>query len=157
VFSSKILQMHNRLEIVPVDGTPCTIPPHNSKRNRFCTRAYAAHTSLEELCKVLSDHIISHSLRPPHSYDLTCDFYLWGSLRVKVCKTNTCTLEEPRNKILSKILEIVRKNSTGLTPACSAGTPSVFSQEGNIFSICCSSGEFLLHFLEVILTAIASL
>jgi hypothetical protein len=39
---------------------------------------------------------------------------------------------------------------------CSAGTLSAFSQEGNIFSVCCSTGEFLLDFLKVILTAIAS-
>jgi hypothetical protein len=39
-------------------------------------------------------------------------------------------------------------------PTCSAGTVSAFRQDGNIFSICCSTGEFLLHFLKIILTVI---
>jgi len=30
---------------------------------------------------------------------------------------------------------------------------SVFSQEGNIFSICCRNGEFLLDFLKVTIKA----
>jgi hypothetical protein len=29
---------------------------------------------------------------------------------------------------------------------------TAFGQEGNIFSICCSTGEFLLDFLQVIIT-----
>jgi hypothetical protein len=37
----------------------------------------------------------------------------------------------------------------------STGTLSAFGQEGDIFSICCRTGEFLLHFLKVILAAIA--
>lgn len=38
---------------------------------------------------------------------------------------------------------------------CSAGTLSAFSQEIIIFSICCSNGKVLLHFLKDNLTAIA--
>jgi hypothetical protein len=30
---------------------------------------------------------------------------------------------------------------------------NAFGQKGNIFSICCSIGEFLLDFLKVIITA----
>jgi hypothetical protein len=41
----------------------------------------------------------------------------------------------------------------GKTPeCCSAGTLSAFSQEGNIFSIFCSTGERLLYFLKLALT-----
>jgi hypothetical protein len=35
---------------------------------------------------------------------------------------------------------------------CSTGILSAFGQEGNIFSICCSTGEFWLCFLMVIIT-----
>jgi hypothetical protein len=36
----------------------------------------------------------------PHLPDITlCDFYLWGSLKDKVYKTNPHTLEELRNNI----------------------------------------------------------
>jgi hypothetical protein len=54
-----------------------------------------------------------------------------------------------------KFQQFPGKNSIELTPVYSAGTMSVFGQEGSIFSICCSTGEFLLHFLKVILTVIA--
>jgi hypothetical protein len=46
----------------------------------------------------------------------------------------------------------------GKTPevtTCSTGTISAFGLYGNIFSICCSTGEFLLDFLKIILTVIA--
>lgn len=36
----------------------------------------------------------------------------------------------------------------------SIDTMAEFSQEGNIFGICCSTGEFLLDFLMVIITVI---
>jgi hypothetical protein len=38
--------------------------------------------------------------------------------------------------------------------ACSTGILTAFSQEGNIFSICFSTGEFLLGFMQVIITAV---
>jgi hypothetical protein len=47
------------------------------------------------------------------------------------------------------------KNSRELNPTCSIGTLSAFGKKGNIFSICYSTGEFLLHVVKVMLTAIA--
>jgi hypothetical protein len=47
------------------------------------------------------------------------------------------------------------KNSRELTPMCSAHTLCAFGQEGNILSICCSTVEFLLHCIKIILTAVA--
>jgi hypothetical protein len=101
--------------------------------------AHMAHVSLEALREVFNDRVISRGLWPPCSPDLTpCDFYLWGSLRVKVYKTNPHTVEELRYNIRHKIQQFPGKNTRELT--CSTGTLSAFSQEGNIFSICCSTG-----------------
>jgi hypothetical protein len=62
--------------------------------------AHMAYVSLEALREVFDDHVISRGLWPPCSLDLTpCDFYLWGSLRVKVYKTNPHTVEELRHNI----------------------------------------------------------
>jgi hypothetical protein len=66
--------------------------------------AHIAHVSLEALQEVFEDHVISCGLWPPRSSDLTpCDFYLWGSLKDKVCKTNPHTVEELRNNIRREI------------------------------------------------------
>jgi hypothetical protein len=69
----------------------------------------------------------------------------------KECKTNPHTLEELRNNIGHKISTICGEEFRKLT-TCSANTPSAFDQEGKILSICCSTGEFLLDFLKVIIT-----
>jgi hypothetical protein len=81
---------------------------------------------------------------------------LWGSLKDKVYKTNPHTLEELRHNTAARFKQFPGKNSRELTTMCSAGTLSAFGQEGNIFSICCSTGEFLLDFVKVVITAIAS-
>jgi hypothetical protein len=118
--------------------------------------AYMAHMSLEALQVVFSGRVISCGLWPPCSPDLTpCDSYLWGSLKDKVCKSNPHILEELRSNIRCEIQQFLGKNSRELRPMCFAGTLSAFGQEGSIFSICCSTGEFLLHFLKVILTVIS--
>lgn len=39
------------------------------------------------------------------------------------------------------------------TSLSSAGVLNAFSQDGNYFSICCSTAEFLLEFLNVIIIA----
>lgn len=49
------------------------------------------------------------------------------------------------------------RNSRELTRICSAGTLRALSQEDNIISICCSTGESLLKFLKVTFTAITYL
>jgi hypothetical protein len=51
-----------------------------------------------------------------------------------------------------RLQQFLGKNSRELTTTCFAGTLSAFGQEGNIFSICYSTGEFLLHFMKVIQT-----
>jgi hypothetical protein len=81
------------------------------------------------------------------------DFYLCGSLKYRVYKTNPDTLEEPRHNIHCEIITISGEEQQDLT--CSAETLSAFGQEGNIFSICCNTGLFLLNYIKVILTAIA--
>jgi hypothetical protein len=47
------------------------------------------------------------------------------------------------------------KNFIQLTPTRSTGTMRATGLDGNIFSIRCSVGQILLHFLKVILTAMA--
>jgi hypothetical protein len=51
---------------------------------------------------------------------------------------NSC----PRRTSTMRLEQFPGKNSRELTPACSSGTLSAFCQDSNIFSICCSSGEF---------------
>jgi hypothetical protein len=66
-----------------------------------------AHISLEALWEVFGGCVISHSLWPPCSPDLTpCDFYLCGSLKDKMYKTNPHTLKELRNNIHHEISTI---------------------------------------------------
>jgi hypothetical protein len=64
-----------------------------------------------------------------HSPDGTLfDFHSWRSQEVKVCKTNPHT-------------------------SSSAVAMSAFGQEGKILNNCCRTGEILLDFLKVIITA----
>ena len=80
--------------------------------------------------------------------NVSCDFYLQGISKGKVCKINRHTLEE--------ISKISLKQLRMLTTVCSAGLLNAFGREGNICSICHSTGKFLLDFLKVI-TAIVCL
>jgi hypothetical protein len=73
---------------------------------------HMAHISLKALKDAFSDRIIRYGLWLPCSPDLTpYEFYLLGSLKGKVYKTNPHTLEELRN-ICHKISAI----SMGRTP-----------------------------------------
>jgi hypothetical protein len=75
---------------------------------------------------------------------------------IKVYKTNPHTLKELRNNTHQEISATSGEElHTDLTPSCSADTLGAFSQDGSIFSICCSTGKILLHFLKVILTVTA--
>jgi hypothetical protein len=75
---------------------------------------------------------------------------LWGSLKDKVHNTNPHTLEELRN-ISHELQQFLGKNSRQQI-ACSACMLTAFGQAGNIFSTCCSTGEFLLDFPKVTVT-----
>ena len=117
-----------------------------------------AHVSFETLRELFDGRVLSRGLWLPRSRDLTpCDFYLWGSLKDKVHKTNLHTLEELRTTSDTRFQRIPGKNPRELTTLCSAGIPTAFGQEGKIFSICCSTGQFLLDILKVIITAILCL
>lgn len=95
--------------------------------------------------------LISGVLWSPRSSYLTqCDLSLWGSLKLEVYKTNTHNLEEPKN-ICHEISTFARKISRGPTTTCSA---DCIRSEDNSFGICCSSGKFLLDFLQVTIITI---
>jgi hypothetical protein len=65
---------------------------------------HTAHVSLEALRQVFDGCVVSRGLWTPRSPDLTaCDFYLWGSLKGKVYKTNPHTLEETRHNFRRQI------------------------------------------------------
>jgi len=64
-----------------------------------------------------------------------------GSLKDKVYKKNPHTLEEVRYNIRREISVI------------SGVVLSAFGQKGKIFSICCSTGDVLLDFVKVVITA----
>jgi hypothetical protein len=118
--------------------------------------APTAHVSLEALREIADDRVIGRGLWPPGSPHLTaCDFYLWGSLKYKVYKTNPHTLEEVRRKIRSEISTISEENLQRVKSLLRGCILLIaLGQEGNIFSICCSTGKFLLGFLKIFLTAI---
>jgi hypothetical protein len=117
---------------------------------------HVACASLEAVHEVFSNCIISTGLWPTSSPNLTnYNFYLWRSLKHKVYKTYPYTLEEPRNNIWHEFLQFLGKNSRELTPPCSAGTLIAYAQEGNIYSICFTNGDFFLNFLKVILAETA--
>jgi hypothetical protein len=65
-----------------------------------------------------------------------------------VNKTNLHTLDKLRNNICCEISIVTGKNARELT--CSSGIPSAFGQDGNILSISCRTGEFLLDLQKVI-------
>jgi len=75
------------------------------------------------------------------------------AFKAKVHKMHPYTLEELRKDIRPRFQPFWGKNSLQLTTSLSAVVPSSFYQDGNIFSICCSYGRFLLDFLKVITTA----
>jgi hypothetical protein len=69
--------------------------------------AHTVEDSLTALEGVFCDRIISRSLWPAHSPDLTpYDFHLWDNLKDKVCRTNPQTEEELNEKIRREILEV---------------------------------------------------
>jgi hypothetical protein len=64
-------------------------------------------TNFEAMRKVLNCRLIGVAFGTHISLILTpCDFYLWGSLRDKVYKTNSHTLEELRYNIRLETLTI---------------------------------------------------
>jgi hypothetical protein len=50
--------------------------------------------------------------------------------------------------------QFLEKNLVELKALCSTGILNTFGQEGNIFSVCCCTGEFLLGILKIIITAL---
>jgi len=71
-----------------------------------------------------------------------------GSLKDKVYKANPHTLEELRNNIRSEIATTSVELQT-IKPTLSGVMLIAFGHEGYIFSICCSTGEFLLDFVFI--------
>jgi hypothetical protein len=70
------------------------------------------HGSLETLRQIFDDHVISRGLWPPCSSDLTpYDFYLWGCLKAKVCKTNPSLWEKYKMTSAAKFEQFPGKNS----------------------------------------------
>lgn len=71
---------------------------------KVCCRLLKLHSFFKTLPESLDDRVISCTLWFLYSTDLTpCDYYLWGSLKHKACKTNPHTLQELRNNIRSEI------------------------------------------------------
>jgi len=65
------------------------------------------HSCLKRVRESLHVRVIRHDLWPLHSPDLTLyTFYWWGSLKVKVYKTDPHTLEKIRNNIGHEISTI---------------------------------------------------
>ena len=80
---------------------------------------------------------------PLHSPEwTTCDFYLWGRLKHRLYKINPHSLEKLSNNRRRKISTI---SGQELQTASSVLRSCIFWQEVNIFSICCSTGEFFLN------------
>jgi hypothetical protein len=73
-----------------------------------------------------------------------------GSLKDKVFKTNSHILEELRNICLEISTTFGQKSREHIKG--SSRILNEFGQESNIFSIYCSTGEFLIGFLKVIIT-----
>jgi hypothetical protein len=116
---------------------------------------HMARVSLEALREVCDDRVIGRGLWPPLSPDLKpCDFYLWGSLKNKVYKTDPHTLEEVRHDIRREISTVSGEEFQKVNNVFRRYTECIWSG-GQHFSICCSTGEFLLDFIKVITTAIA--
>lgn len=114
-----------------------------------------AYASFEALLDVFSDHMISHGQWPPSFLDLTpCYFYLCRSLKDKVYKTNSHILEERRNNIHYKISEISGEEIQRVNTSLFHRYNECIQSEGKVFSICCSTDKFLLHFLKAILTVV---
>jgi hypothetical protein len=110
---------------------------------------------LEALREAFDDRVISRFLWPPRSTDLTtCDFYLWGSLKENVYKTNLHTMEEVRN-ISNDIPTISDEELQRVNNSVFRRHTECIRSGGQRFQHCCSTGEFLLDFLKAIITAIA--
>jgi hypothetical protein len=96
--------------------------------------------------------IIRHDIWPPTYFWLNT---LWLSfvrhLRDKMYTTNPYNRKELRN-IIVRFQQFLEKSSRDQT-SCFALVLSSFSKEGNIFNIFCSTCEFLLDFLKVIIIA----
>jgi len=50
--------------------------------------------------------------------------------------------------------QFLEKKLVELKALCSTGILNTFGQEGNIFSVCCGTGEYLLGILKIIITVI---
>jgi hypothetical protein len=71
-------------------------------------------------------------------------------LNDKAYKTNPHTLEELKTPSAAIFKQFLGNNSRELTTS-SSRILSAFDQEGNIFSTCSITGEFLLDFIQVII------
>jgi hypothetical protein len=92
----------------------------------------------------------------PCSSELThCYFYLWGSWKCKVYIKHPCTLEEPTNNIRCEISVISGDEFQRVNNSVFCRYTESIRSGRQRFSICCGTSELLLHFLKIILVAIA--
>ena len=95
-----------------------------------------AHTADNscEISTMFKDRIINNGLWPPRSPDLTpCDFYLWTTVKERVCQSNPHTFQELRDnikleitKISAEELKIVNENLLTRYSTC-------LKEEGRLF------------------------
>jgi hypothetical protein len=75
-----------------------------------------------------------------------------SSLNALSTKTNPHTLKEIRNNIRRETSTVSEQEHLRVKTS-SAVVLTTFGQQGNISSICCRTGDFLLDFIKVIITA----
>jgi hypothetical protein len=74
-------------------------------------------------------------------------FYLWGRLKDQLSKTSR-TLSELWTTPAARLNDNLQRIAPGSKQ--SSAVLCVFGQDGNIFSICCSTGAVLLGFVTVV-------
>ena len=84
---------------------------HESEYAIFQHDGRNCHTSCESLSRIhdvfTEERTVTKGLWPPRSPDTaTCDFYLWGNLKGKVCADNPKTLEDLQENIQTEIRRI---------------------------------------------------
>jgi hypothetical protein len=113
-------------------------------------RQLKLHSYFKRVPETLHGRVIRRELWPLHLPDLTPRaFRLWEVLKIK-CIGQICTLWRNKETTSGVRFQQLPGMKSRASTTCFAGILTAFGQEGNIVSTCCSTGEFLLDFLKVI-------
>jgi hypothetical protein len=116
-------------------------------------KAHTEGNSMATTSDVFGERVVSECLWPARSPDHTpWDFYLWGSLKVKVYRKNTTHYMSSKKIFGKKYPAFPQQSCNVLIKTCSCAAVHVYEQKGNIFKALLNRfvSKFVLLFCSLV-------